>query len=204
MSVQAELKKDLVSPSDKFQYPFYVGITGGYGTTTWNQLVSRNFTAAMVLSTPIGVEEGGAAWGLFAGYEFIPTFAVEASYLRYPSAKIVFSPMSIFAFDMGSTQFSSKTEMLALSGKFMVLVPYTTIRAYSSAGAAGIHRNDFVNNTWTPSAVFGVGFNYNLTPRVMLEIGADYATGSGQSELDPAEDYIPFTYAVFGRIAYRF
>jgi hypothetical protein len=200
----AEMRKEGVLTTDAFRFPFYVGISGGFGTTTWNQLVSRNQTAAMALSTPIRAQEGGAAWGIYAGYEFIPSFGVQASYMRYPSSKIFFDPMSIFAFDHESTQLSTKTEIVSLSGKFMAIVPYTTVRAYSSVGVAGVHRYDYVNNIWILSPTFGVGLSYNLTPHLMLEIGGDYTTGSGQAELDPAEHYIPFTYAVFTRTAYRF
>jgi hypothetical protein len=188
---------------DPSQFPFYLGISGGYGTTTWNQLVSRNQTAAMVLATPIRADEGGATWGIFGGYEFNPSFALEASFLRYPTAKIYFDPMSLFAFDHGSTVLSTKTETLSLSGKFMVRLPHTAIRAYSSAGAAGIHRDDYVTKAWILGASFGVGFNYNINTHLMGEIGSTYTTGSGQSELDPAEHYLPFTYAIFARLAYR-
>lgn len=186
------------------EFPFYLGVSGGYGTTTWNQLVSRNSTAAMSLSTPIRAEEGGMTWGIFAGYELIPSFALEGSYLRYPTATVYFDPMSIFAFDHGSTKLSTKLEQFSLSGKFMARIPCTRIRAFSSVGAAGVHRNDYVNNSWNLSPTFGVGFNYNLVSHVMVEIAGNYTTGSGQSELDPAEHYIPFTYAVLARIAYRF
>jgi hypothetical protein len=194
----------LAGDDDKFRLPFYLGISGGYGTTTWGQLVSRNKTAAMVLSTPIRAEEGGAIVGFFAGYEFIPAFAIEATYTHYPTAKIFFDPMSIFAFEQNATALTSRTQIISLSGKFMIKLPYTTIRAYSSAGAAGVHRNDYVYNRWLLSPTFGVGFNYNITAQLMLEVGANYTTGSGQSELDPAEHYIPFTYDVFARTAYRF
>lgn len=189
---------------DKFRYPFYFGVGAGYGATTWKQLVSNNQTAAMTLSTPIATNEGGTVFNIFGGYEVIPAFAIEASYLHYPSTKVIFDEMSLFAFDHGSTELTTRTETLSLSGKFMVVIPRTTIRAYSSVGAAGVHRDDYVDNTWILAASFGAGFNYNVTEHVMLELGANYATGSGQAELDPAEHYVPFTYAVFARTAYRF
>lgn len=204
LNAQAAQQNENALRENKLRFPFYIGISGGYGTTTWNQLVSRNQTAAMTLATPIRAEEGGATWGVFGGYEFSPAFALEASYLHYPTEKVYFDPMSLFAFDHGSTEMTTKTETLSLSGKFMVRIPRTSIRAYSSAGAAGVHRNDYVTKAWILGATFGVGFNYNLTEHCMLEIGSNYTTGSGQSELDPAEHYLPFTYAIFARAAYRF
>src|SRR5579863_8806230 len=82
--------------NDNFNHPFYVGILAGYGTTTWQGLVpeENKQNLALCLSTPIHVTEGGVVWGLYAGYEFIPYFALEASYMRYPNAKINFDPES--------------------------------------------------------------------------------------------------------------
>src|SRR5262245_58450979 len=77
-----------------FQHPFYVGVLGGYGSTTWDGLVptEENQNIALSLSTPLMVREGGGVWGLFAGYEFIPFFAIETSYMHYPAATITFDP----------------------------------------------------------------------------------------------------------------
>ena len=59
----------------------YIGLIGGYGSTTWDGLVpsNRNQNIAMNMSTPIAVEEGGNVWGVLAGYEFSPHFAVEVN-----------------------------------------------------------------------------------------------------------------------------
>src|SRR5580704_3010632 len=86
--------------NNKVKHPFYMGVTGGYGRTTWEGLVPPpgKQNLAMAMSTPIYVSEGGALWGLFAGYEFLPSFALEVSYLRYPNAKVTFDEMSIFTF----------------------------------------------------------------------------------------------------------
>lgn len=72
-------------------HPFYVGVTGGYGATTWGNLVPKDpDNYALNTSVPLRVSEGGKVWGLFAGYQFIPAFALELSYMRYPNAKIYF------------------------------------------------------------------------------------------------------------------
>ncbi|MDR3476428.1 MAG: outer membrane beta-barrel protein [Gammaproteobacteria bacterium] len=192
------------TPTDKFRYPFYVGVSAGYGATTWNHLVSTNQTAAMTLSTPIKTHENGAAWGFFGGYELMPTFAIEAAYTRYPSAKVYFDDMSLFTFDYNATEFNSRTEALSASAKFMIFIPTTTIRAFSTVGIAGVHRSDYVYKEWLYRPTFGIGFNYNFTPHVMVEVGGNYTAGSGQAELDPALHYVPFTYSGFARLAYRF
>lgn len=197
----------LTDINNKFKYPFFIGVTGGYGWTTWNGLVpskdNQNFAISM--STPQNVTEGGALWGVFAGYEFLPSFALELAYMRYPNAKVTFDPQSLFTFEHnGLTEFTTHTEMVSLMGKIMLVIPTTTIRAYSSLGVAELHRNDEVNDQWVTSPTFGAGFNYNVTPHIMSELGANFTVGRGESELSPAEDYFPFLYSVFLRLAYRF
>src|SRR3990167_10371556 len=106
--------------NDKFRYPFYGGLTGGYGSTTWGELVPQNANVAMSLSTPTSVSEGGFAWGLFGGYEFIPQFALEASYMHYQAARLYFDPMSLFSFDYdGRTELTSNIETVSLMAKIM-------------------------------------------------------------------------------------
>jgi len=189
------------------KYPFYLGVTGGYGKTTWQGLVppENKQNVATDVFTPKYVNEGGALWGLFGGYEFLPYFALEAAYLRYPNAKISFDSSSLFSFENnGLTYFTSKTETISLMAKIMMFIPLTDVRAYSSLGVAEVHRSDPINEHWTGSPSFGAGFNYNLTERVMVELGAVYTAGKGQSELNPVEDYFPFLYSVFLQLAYRF
>jgi len=191
----------------KFRYPFYIGIIGGYGATTWEGLVpkkSKNM-AAIMMSTPVEVTEGGVVWGAYVGYEYNPYFALEGSYARYPNAKVSFDPSSLFSFEHnGLASLSTHTETAAINGKIMLIIPCTTVRAYSSFGVAGIHRYDQIVEHWRATPTFGVGLNYNFTDHVMGEFGANYTAGYGESELSPAEDYLPFLYSVVFRVAYRF
>jgi opacity protein-like surface antigen len=192
--------------ANKPLHPFYVGATGGYGETTWGQLVSDNSddSPALDMSAPINASEGGLVWGVYGGYEFIRAFALEASYMRYPTASIQFSPLSFFSFfHDGRTSFSSKTESVSLVAKVMVPIPCSSFRLYSTFGAAGVHRDDVAANVWRLSPQFGAGLNYDITDRTMLELGTEYVAGYGQSELEPATHYIPFLYSGFLRIAYR-
>jgi len=190
-----------------FPHPFYLGLTGGYGSTTWGGLVpSKNKqNNALNISTPTYVKEGGAIWGAFVGYEFIPFFAIEGAYTRYPDAKVSFDPMSLFTFEHdGLTSLTTKTETVSLMGKIMLVIPNTKIRAYSSVGGAEVHRSDQLNDHWQLSPTFGLGFTYNITDHIMTELGANYTSGAGESELNPAQDYVPFLYSVFFHLGYRF
>lgn len=191
---------------DKTHNHFYLGATGGYGKTTWEQLVPDENNAALNVSTPIHVSEGGAVWGVYGGYEFMPALALEASYMRYPNARLEFDPDSLFSFyHDGQTEFDTHTESASLVAKIMLPIPCTNLlRAYSSFGAAGVHRYDDVADRWRLSPTFGAGFNYIMTEHVMVEFGTEYVAGYGQSEIEPAEHYIPFLYSGFFRLAYRF
>lgn len=192
--------------TDPFRYHYYVGVEGGYGSTTWGHLVPKDPNAAMSLSTPMSVSEGGSVWGIFGGYEFIPQFALEASYMHFQAARLYFDPMSLFTFDYdGMTELTTRTETASLIAKFMLVVPHTTsLRAYSSIGAATVHRYDAVKNIWRVNPSFGAGLNYNLSDHWMTELGMNYTAGYGEAELDPTKDFVPFIYSAFLRLAYRF
>lgn len=205
--VQASiLDKKTPSKEDKFRYPFYLGLGAGYGTTTWGHLVpDEDLINRMRYSTPTHVSEGGTTWGAFAGYEFMPTFALEAAYLNYPAAKLYFDEDSFFTENNDNrTELTTHTETVSVMAKFQVLLPNSTARVFSSAGAAGIHRYDAVKNIWRATPTFGGGVNYNITERIMAEVAFNYTAGYGQSELDPSEDFVPFVYSVFFRLGYRF
>lgn len=187
--------------------PFYLGATGGYGSTTWEGLVpaTRNQNMAMRTSTPVMVREGGTVWGVFAGYELSPWFALEATFMRYSDANISFDEESMFAFENdGILELKTHTQTISLMGKLMVWIPGTRLRGYSSFGAAEIHRWDDMTENRRYSPTFGLGFNYNVSEHVMAELGINYTAGYGESELNPAKDYVPFLYSGFLKLAYRF
>lgn len=196
-----------VPPLSIYHYKAYAGIMGGYGSTIWDGLVptSDNQNVAMNISTPIAVEEGGGVWGLLLGYELTPYFAIEANYVHYPKARIFFDENSLFAFDHeGETELNTRTETVSILAKFMLVLPSSNIRAYSSAGVARVQRTDTIAEDYRISPTFGVGINTNITERVMAEIGVNYTAGYGESEINPANDYVPFLYSVFTKLAYRF
>ena len=110
----------------------------------------------------------------------------------------------MFAFDNENlVNLETETSVVALMGKVMFIVPKSTARVFSSFGVARVQRDDQLNNTWRISPTFGLGANYNLDPHLMTEIGAVYTAGYGESELNPAKDFIPFLYGVFLKVAYR-
>ena len=188
------------------RHPAYFGLTVGSGATTWQELVpnEQNPESVIFLSTPIGTHENNFVWGLFAGYELIPYFALEFAYEHFPDTTIYLAPENIY-YDGSNdlTQFTTHSEAVTVSGKYMFYLPHTTIRAYSSVGAAEVHRSDIIVNRWHLSPTFGIGFNYNFTEHGMIEIGFNYIAGYGVSELKPVNDYMPFLYSGFIKLAYR-
>lgn len=195
------------SKSNQTRHPFYTGIIGGYGSTTWDGLVpsltNQNF--ALNISTPIQTIEGGAVWGVYGGYEFSPHFAFEGSYMRYKDATIIFDPESLFSFDHNDlTSFTSRTETISAMAKFMLFVPKTKVRVYSSVGAARLHRKDILVNHWRFTPTFGLGFNYPITEHLLAELGGNYTAGFGESQLSPTNSYFPFLYSMAFRLAYCF
>ncbi len=146
-----------------FNNPLYLGVLGGYGSTTWEGLVpnGENQNLAMNMSTPLSVREGGNVWGAFIGYEVTPYFALEASYMRYAEARIFFDSMSLFSFNNdGQVEFTTQTDTLSLMGKIMLVIPHSKMRVYSSGGLAKLHRKDIlVNHRRQFSPTFGAGVN---------------------------------------------
>ena len=196
-----------VTEKERYQTPFYIGGMVGYGSTTWEGLVPtrENKNSATSMSTPLHVTEGGRVLGWYAGCELTPYFALETSYMRYPDAKVIFDPMSLFSFNNNDrTEFTTNTKTVNLLGKVMLFFPETQLRIYSSAGVASVHRHDLLASHWNLSPSFGAGVNYRFTDHFMGELGGNYTAGYGESRVDPTESYIPFLYSVTLRLAYCF
>jgi hypothetical protein len=196
-----------LSSVQTIKYPFYAGLTVGYGTTTWDGLVGTPDEAfVMSLSTPIGVDEGGTIGGGFIGYEVFPAFALEFSYTHYPNAKLYFDQYSLVTYEYdGIRSLITHTNNYAIVGKFMVPIPHTNhARIFSSVGPSVTHRQDVVYNHWQLTPAFNFGFDVDVTEHAMIEVGANYTAGTAISEMNPTKDYIPFLYSGFARIAWRF
>lgn len=193
--------------SELYANKYYVGGVGGSGYTTWRGLVpsEENRNDAISISTPILVREGGAMWGLVAGYEVTPYFAVEANYMHFPAAIITFDEDSLFSFDNdGMTKLTSRTQTGSIMGKVMLLIPDSPFRIYSGAGIATVWRSDEINTAHRVSPAFAVGITLNVNKNIMFEAGTNYIAGYGESEINPVNDFIPFVYSFYGKIALRF
>lgn len=191
---------------DIYRHTLYLGGLGGFGSTTWNGLVPSQTSQveALSISTPLHVNEGGGVWGISAGYEFTPCFAIEANYMHFPDAELIFDEESFFAFDNDDqTILHTQTQTGSLSAKLMMLLPRRNMRIFSSAGIASVIRDDQVNRMYRISPVFAFGVNLLVNDRVMIELASNYTAGYGESEINPVEDFVPFLYAIFLKAAWR-
>lgn len=195
------------SPANSPLQGLYVALLGGAGSTTWDGLVPAvdKQNDALMMSTPQRVMEGGFVWGVLAGYEFTPFFALEMDFRKYPKASIFFAEDSLFTFDHdGEQSFISRTESMGLMAKIMLVVPRTNLRVYSSAGFANVHREDNLCHETLFSPAFGVGALTDLNEHLFAQLGFHYVAGYGESDLNPSEVYIPFLYSGFISLGFRF
>lgn len=182
------------------KYPMYVGPIFGYGTTTWRQIVGRDDLSR--LSTPVNVEEGGFTYGLLIGYNLSTWFALEASYVRIPTATIYLDPES--SDDYPIKQFNNRTNLYTIVGKFIVPISDTNVGAFADAGMGIVQRSDFYANVSRITGAFGFGFMVNPVQHLLVQVGFRLYMGYGRSEALPVKDFVPFVYTVHMAVAYRF
>lgn len=189
----------------KVEQSFYLGALSGYGTTTWDGLVpsANNRNAALDMSLPIDAKEGGYTWGFFSGMRISQHFFVEASYKHFPKALVRFDPDSIFAMtNDNQTELSTDTDEVSLLGKLIVEVPNTALQVFSGVGLSWVHRKDMLYRDARYTPTFSLGTQYQLSKKMFLQIDADYTIGYGESQLNPADAYVPFLFAILAKIAY--
>jgi hypothetical protein len=196
----------LAEPNDLSKHPLYFGAIAGYGSTTWKGLVPKeDDNSALMLATPIKVEEGGSVSGGVVGYEFNAFFALEASYMHFPDSDVYFDSMSLFSFFHDNLEIlTTKTETASLMAKLMIPVFHTQMRLFSSFGVAGVHRKDIIINNWHPGPTFSVGLNYRFAEHIMGELAGNFTAGYGESQLSPVDSYYPFFYSIATHLIYRF
>ena len=195
-----------LAASTPIKNPFYLGLAGGYGSSTWGWLVpnKEQQSPALMLSMPLSVTEGGGVWGVFSGYEFTKNFAAEITYLHFADAKVAFSDLSLFSFDHeGQSSFITQTETVSVMGKFILPIAPIKSNIYSSLGVAEVHRVDMFRAEWRTSPTFGLGLTHNITPHLMGDFGANYTAGYAEAQLEPTQVFFPFLYSVVFKLSYK-
>lgn len=146
--------------------------TGSYAGLQIGQSES-NYTAKNQKLTPASVEDKGAAWRGFTGYQFNQNFAVEGGYIRYATVD--------FKNALGTNGATAEVEARAadLIGKF--IYPLNAFADIYMKGGLAIIRVDKHANSAAKSAgarlsgetvarpTYGVGATYEFYPGIALE-----------------------------------
>jgi len=179
----------------------YVGGTLGYGSTDWNQLTCQTCDPDdfLLASVPKSADDSGLAWGFFAGYQINPNFTMELAYTRFARTSVYFVDDNLY--DL--TTLNTNTSSVTLVGKVLVPIMSSGVSGFADAGIAVIHRSDVLTNVSRVEPTFGIGAMYDLSKRILGEIGFQFTPGFGRSEIDPVNDYVPFVYVLYARLAYR-
>jgi hypothetical protein len=192
-------------------HPFYFGPILGYGSTDWSMLVVNCEKGdkwcnpeLLATSAPTAAGDDGFVWGGTIGIEVRPSWAIEASFMRFPSTSVFFGNQWSFYSDKHNVHtMRSKTWGINLVGKFMTEIACTGLRGFANAGVNFTSREDLILNTIRANPTFGVGLNYAFPERIMLEIAFQYVTGFGRANEVPVNYYIPFLYTIHLKILYR-
>lgn len=190
-------------------YPIYVGILAGYGSTNWNSLANhdKDYSDQVLTTVPEKADDTGLDYGAFIGYQFTPNYALEFEYRKFKTSDIFFNyPDSIYVDPAGNRiyDFRSTTFNIALVNKLILPLP-NNFSVFSGLGPSMTYRRDeLAKRTQEAGVTFVVGANYDVNERVILGIEGDYSSGWGKSEYYPVYHYIPFLYSANLKLAYRF
>ena len=202
--------------SQHVKYPFYFGFGGGYGNSDWDELVAVPGTEA-VDAAPISANSGGLTYKGFIGYQFTQHFALELAYTRYPRSNLAFQvDGGVPASNYNISGLKTDTSTFNFVGKLLVPFAFTQVYVYADAGIALTHKNDIsftrvsgfastyeLQNLYKMGPTFGFGIMYNVSNRIVTEMGFQYATGFDKADDTPVQDYIPFTYDLLWSIGVR-
>ena len=179
---------------------FYVGLVGGYANVDWAPVISTD--RATLPTNPTSAEGTGGLYGFDAGYQLNPYVQFEGEYIRLPSSSLTYSAAAHRNYGVLSS--TTTMDFYAVIAKFIVPVAETGLSLFTDAGPAYQHRSDNVAEISTYEPTFGAGILYRASPNIQLEASFQYASGTGQSEKNPMDDYIPEVYAYTFKVNYLF
>jgi len=179
---------------------FYAGVIGGYANVDWSPVVSTD--NATLPTDPTSAEGDGALVGVDVGYQLNPYVQFEAEYMRMPTSTLTYSIASHR--DYGPLSSASTMDFWSVLVKFIAPLGDTGLSVLTEAGPGYEQRADNVAdvNAFTPT--FGAGFLYRINPQIQVEAVFQYAAGTGVSEVNPMNDYVPEIYAYTFKVDYLF
>ncbi len=191
----------------------YFGPVIGYGSNDWGMMVMKCHANdpfcsqdTVGVSAPLSTEnDSGLVWGFTAGYEFKASWAIEASYLHFPTTLIKLNPSWNYYMEQENqiTEFNSSTWAMFAVGKFMTQIGNSGLRGFANAGIDFTTRDDKLTHTTRVNPTFGLGLNYVFPNNLMCELVFQYMAGYGDANEVPANDYIPFLYSLSLKLMYR-
>ena len=179
---------------------FYVGLIGGYANVDWGPVISTD--RATLPTNPTNAEGTGGLYGFDAGYQLNPYVQFEAEYIRLPSSSLTYSVAAHRNYGVLSS--TTTMDFYGVIAKFIVPLANTGLSVFTDAGPAYQHRSDNVAEISAYEPTFGAGFLYRASPNIQLEASFQYASGTGESEMNPMDDYIPEVYAYTIKVDYLF
>lgn len=190
------------------QHFFYVGAIGGYGSDDWSSMIAQDSDTSV--TNPTSVNGEGALFGADAGYQFNRHLAIEAEYVRMPTATI---EMNYLYNNVFAPTTASELSFAAVAVKILAPIFNSHFTFFADAGPAYEYRKDsqqvvFTSNgavsvgTWAPT--FGGGFMYRMDQNWQAEASFQYLPGTGKSVGDPMNFFVPEIYAGTFKLDYLF
>lgn len=193
---------------------FYVGGMSGNADADWSSVVGTDIST--LGPNPLSADGNGMLFGLDAGYQFSPHFAIEGEFIDLPSSKLVFESQNDY--HAGKTL---NTTMLFAAIVFKVIAPLPNSKfsVFVDAGPAyqylhyphsgvdvpayGYAESTLGDiGTWAPT--FGGGLLYRINNHWQAEGSFQYAPGTGRSVQNPMNYYVPEIYAGTFKLDYIF
>ncbi len=191
----------VVLASETFsEHFFYVGLMGGYANVDWGPVISTD--RATLATNPTSAEGVGGLYGFDAGYQLNPYLQFEVEYMRLPTSNLTYSVAAHRNY--GVVDSTSIMDFYAVIAKFIVPLAETGLSLFTDAGPAYQRRSDNVAVIGTYEPTFGAGVLYRASPNIQLEASFQYGSGTGESEMNPMDDYIPEVYAYTFKVDYLF
>lgn len=168
---------------------FYLGVSGGYGSTNWQRTVDTDNDPSIQLSAPYKAQDSGAVYALLAGVNWHKYFGAQFIYARPSTAEVYFKTPNFYN---NITLLRSKTYLYGLAGKLMVPLQDEPITLYSLLGAAYVYRKDTLAHKGKLGGLFGAGVDYTINQHFSAGFEFRFATGDAKVELATADTYVPF------------
>jgi hypothetical protein len=185
---------------------FYAGGMFGNANENWSDVVSTDPLTQK--TNPLSADGNGILFGLDAGYQFSPHFAIEGEMISLPSTKLVFyqkldpykTPDNMY--NVGVV--NASMVFAAVEFKVIAPLPNSKFSLFVDAGPGYVYMDYPITNIGIIVPTFGGGLLYRINDHWQAEGAFQYAPGTGKSVGDPMYFFVPETYAGTFKLDYIF